>query len=111
MDPFKAESYEGEVEIPPPLKYYRQKSPSDISRFWDQLWTQDNFSFYLPFASTVAVDQMRRDGDGMADWMRATFIGACHSTWDNVISHHLHNAYVPMSGVPRLLGEAHPGLT
>ena len=30
-----AESYEDEVEIPPPLKYYRQKSPSDISRFWD----------------------------------------------------------------------------
>jgi hypothetical protein len=84
MDPFNAESYEDEVEIPPPLKYYRQKSPSDISRFWDRLWTQDNcISFYLPFARTVAVDQMRRDEDGMADWMRVTFIQACHSTWDN----------------------------
>jgi len=68
MDPFNAESYEDEIEIPSLLKYYRQKSPSDISRFWDQLWTQDNcISFYLQFASTVAVDQMRRDEDGMAD--------------------------------------------
>ena len=62
MDPFNAESYEDEVEIPPPRKYYRQKSPSDISRFWDQLWTQDNcISFYLPFARTAAIDQMRRE--------------------------------------------------
>ena len=43
---------------------------------------------------------MRRDEDGMADWMRATFSQACHSTWENVISHRLHNAYVSMSGVP-----------